>query len=97
MSGSATNIDLLAWGNAGLRLQAVRGPNRDRVPDHDHGGSTMLTGQCMLVQRVGDGIHISPARPKEGNVSFELHAPGYTTVDAACRSGKMEHLKVLPA
>ena len=68
----------------------------DWVPDHDNGGVAQQTIQAMLFQPVDDKIYLLPAWPKEWNVSFKLHAPKNTTVEARYRAGKITELKVHP-
>jgi len=50
----------------------------------------------MLLQADGDKIRLLPAWPKDGDVSFKLHAPKNTTVECVYRKGRIESLKVTP-
>ena len=81
------------------RFPAFFGPGHDWVPDHNWGGSGMVGLQEMLMAAdpYGDGkIYLLPAWPKEWNVSFKLHAPQQTTVEATVKNGKLAELKVTP-
>jgi hypothetical protein len=50
----------------------------------------------MLMQCEGNEIRLLPCWPKEWNVSFKLHAPYNTTVEAVYKNGKYEKLIVTP-
>ncbi len=81
------------------RFPAFFGPGHDWVPDHNWGGSGMVGLQEMLLAAdpYGDGkIYLLPAWPKDWNVSFKLHAPQQTTVEATVKNGKVTELKVTP-
>ncbi len=81
------------------RFPAFFGPGHDWVPDHNWGGSGMVGLQEMLMAAdpYGDGrIHLLPAWPKDWNVSFKLHAPQQTTVEAMVKNGRLTELKVSP-
>ena len=68
----------------------------DWIPDHDNGGVCQNTVQSMLLQDVGDKIHLLPAWPKEWNVRFKLHAAKQTAVECEYNAGKLVSLKVTP-
>ena len=68
----------------------------DWIPDQNHGDNILTTLQCMLLQSDGDNIYLLPAWPKQWDVSFKLHAPHDTTVEAEYRNGKVTSLKVMP-
>ena len=68
----------------------------DFTPDHDNGGVCQNTIQSMLLQSVGDKIHLLPAWPVEWDVRFKLHAPNQTTVEAEVRDGRVVELIVTP-
>ena len=42
-------------------------------------------------------LRLLPTWPTDWDVSFKLHAPGQTVVEAVYRGGKFETLKVTPA
>lgn len=56
----------------------------------------MIGLQEMLLQAVGEKIHLFPAWPIEWNVHFKLHAPGNTTVEAELKDGELVGLTVIP-
>ena len=82
--------------NGRQRFPAMWAANNDWVPDQDHGSIILTTLHAMLLQSVGDKIHLLPAWPKAWNVCFKLHAPRQTTVEGIYRNGKLEQLKVTP-
>ncbi len=86
----------MANSNASYRWPASWGPNFDWLPDQCHGGNLMAAINYMLIQHSGDKILLLPAWPKDWDVSFKLHAPRQTTVEAVYRGGKLETLEVLP-
>jgi hypothetical protein len=51
----------------------------------------------MLLQTDGRKILLFPAWPKDIDVSFRLHAPGNTVIDAELRGGQVTKLVVTPA
>lgn len=79
------------------RFPTFWGPGHDWTPDHNWGGTGMLGLQEMLLQTVGDKIHIFPAWPKDKDVSFKLHAPHSTTVEVVYKNQKIEKLVVTPS
>ena len=56
----------------------------------------MIGLQEMLMQTSGDKIHLFPAWPLDRDISFRLHAPQGTVVEASLRNGKIESLNVTP-
>jgi hypothetical protein len=78
------------------RFPATWGPNYDWLPDQTHGGNLMHSAQLMLMQPVGRKILLLPAWPAGWDVSFRLHAPGRTVVEAIVRGGKLAQLTVEP-
>jgi hypothetical protein len=78
------------------RYPTFWGPGHDWVPDHNWGGSGMIGLQEMLMQTTDQKILLFPAWPKEWDVSFKLHAPGNTTVEAVLKAGKLVTLQVTP-
>jgi hypothetical protein len=78
------------------RWPATWGPNFDWLPDQNHGGNLLNTTNLMLMQAEGNEIRIFPAWPKTWDVSFRLHAPHKTIVEAELRNGVITKLKVTP-
>lgn len=86
------------WADGAHRFPAFLGPGYDWTPDHNWGGSAMIGFQEMLMQTDdGDRIVLFPAWPLDRDISFKLHAPGKTVVEASLRDGKLEKLEVTPA
>jgi hypothetical protein len=83
--------------NPHSRFPAFWGPNFDWVPDQDNGSVAMIALQAMLIQAEGRRIFLLPAWPQGWDVSFKLHAPENTTVQAVYRNGRVERLEVHPA
>lgn len=84
------------WADGRHRFPAFFGPGFDWTPDHNWGGSAMIGLQEMLLQTDGDKIFLFPAWPPDRDISFRLHAPGNTVVEAALRNGRLTMLKVSP-
>lgn len=82
--------------NSAHRFPAMWGPNFDWLPDQDHGSNLLGLTQLMLLQCDGDTIRLLPAWPKHWDVSFRLHAPKNTVVEASWRDGELERLVVEP-
>ena len=78
------------------RFPTFWGPGHDWVPDHNWGGSGMIGLQEMLLQTIGNKIHVLPCWPKDKDVCFKLHAPQNTTVEVEYRNGEIQKLEVLP-
>ena len=70
--------------------------DHDWIPDQDHGCVPMTAMQSMLLQPVGDKLHLLPAWPKEWDVNFKLHAPKNTSSECEVKNGKIVALKVSP-
>ena len=83
--------------NSAYRWPATWGPNFDWLPDQNHGGNLLNTANLMLLQSEGNSIRIFPAWPMKWDVSFKLHAPRNTTVEATLKGGRISGLKVSPA
>jgi hypothetical protein len=84
--------------NGGVhRFPAFFGPGYDWTPDHNWGGTAIIGLQEMLLQADDEHIYLFPAWPKEKDVSFKLHTPQNTTVEAKLIAGKIENLNVIPA
>ena len=101
LSGLAEEAGRILLGKVGnshpaFRFPAMWGPNYDWLPDQDHGSNILLTLQNMVLQPVGDKIHLLPAWPKSWNVRFRLKAPKRTTVEGEYRDGRLVRLKVDP-
>lgn len=92
----AKKLSLAKLSDGKHRFPAFWGPGYDWTPDHNWGGSGMIGLQEMLLQTNGQQILLFPAWPKDWNVSFKLHAPHKTTVEATLKDGKLVELKVLP-
>jgi hypothetical protein len=82
--------------DAPRRFPTFWGPGQDWVPDHNWGGSGMIGVQEMLMQTVGNDIHILPAWPMNWDVTFKLHANLQTTVECVVKDGKVVSLKITP-
>lgn len=82
--------------NARFRWPAMWGPNYDWVPDQCHGGNLMNTIHYMLLQHVDEKILLFPAWPQDWDVTFKLHAPGNTTIEARLENGRLVDLQVTP-
>jgi hypothetical protein len=82
--------------NANRRFPTWWGSTFCSVPDTDWGGCGMIALQEMLMQTDSTKIYLLPAWPKDWNVSFKLHAPYQTTVEAKVVKGEITELKVTP-
>jgi hypothetical protein len=96
LTTEAWRLTALKLEDGGRRFPAFWGPGFDWVPDHNHGGSGMIGLQEMLLQTDGRRILLFPAWPKDMDVSFRLHAPGNTVIDAELRGGQVTKLVVKP-
>ncbi|MCP5537860.1 MAG: hypothetical protein H7A51_16705 [Akkermansiaceae bacterium] len=96
MTREASNYNVQKLKNSPRRYPTFWGPGHDWVPDHNWGGSGMIGLQEMIMQTVGDEIHLLPAWPKDWNASFKLHAPRNTIVSGVVRDGKLVEMKVSP-
>lgn len=97
MTDKAKFFNTKKMNDSGRRFPAFWGPGYDWVPDHNWGGSGMIGLQEMIMQTIGDRIHIIPAWPDDWDADFKLHAPRQTIVQGKVRSGKVVHLEVTPA
>jgi hypothetical protein len=97
LTSEAWRLTALKLDDGGRRFPAFWGPGFDWVPDHNHGGSGMIGLQEMLLQTDGRRIMLFPAWPKDLDVSFRLHAPGNTVIDAELRGRQVTKLIVTPA
>lgn len=96
LRSEAWRLTALKLDDGGRRFPAFWGPGFDWVPDHNHGGSGMIGLQEMLLQTDGRKILLFPAWPKDQDVSFRLHAPGNTVIDAELKGGQVTKLVVTP-
>ncbi|WP_343667640.1 DUF5703 domain-containing protein [Chitinophaga sp.] len=97
LTADAAKLSLLKFKDGPHRFPTFWGPGFDWTPDHNWGGSAMIGVQEMLLQTDDRKIYLLPAWPKEWDVSFKLHAPYQTTVEAVVKGGKVISLKVTPA
>ena len=93
---SVADLAVKKLGNAPRRFPTFWGPGNDWVPDHNWGGSGMIGLQEMLMQTDGKIIRLFPSWPKAWDVTFTLHAPYQTTVEATLKDGKLLQLIVVP-
>jgi hypothetical protein len=96
MTAEAADFNTRKLDDSGRRFPTFWGPGHDWAPDHNWGGSGMIGLQEMLLQTIGDSLHVLPSWPKDWDVDFKLHAPGNTVVEASVRAGKVRVLKVTP-
>lgn len=97
LTDEAMRLNLKKWENGQHRFPAFFGPGYDWTPDHNWGGSGMIGLQEMLMQTHGKEIHLFPAWDLKRDISFKLHAPENTTVEAELHSGKLTRLEVTPS
>lgn len=96
LTDEAMNLNLKKWENGRHRFPAFFGPGFDWTPDHNWGGSGMIGLQEMLMQTNGKKIYLFPAWDTNRDISFKLHAPENTTVEAELRGGRLTRLDVTP-
>ena len=96
LTEEAAHLTIQKLKDADRRFPTFWGPGHDWVPDHNWGGSGMIGLQEMLLQTVDNKIYLFPSWPKDWDVSFKLHAPYNTTVEAVLRSGKIISINVSP-
>ena len=97
LTADAARLSVLKLKAGPHRFPAFWGPGFDWTPDHNWGGSAMIGVQEMLLQTDDRKIYLLPAWPKNWDVSFRLHAPYQTTVEAVVKGGKVISVKVSPA
>jgi hypothetical protein len=90
-------VTRLGNSNPNYRWPASWGPNFDWIPDQCHGGTTLATMHYMLLQPIDGKLHLFPAWPRDWDVSFKLHAPGQTAVQATLKDGQVTELEISPA
>ncbi|MFZ5517944.1 MAG: DUF5703 domain-containing protein [Candidatus Zhuqueibacterota bacterium] len=95
-SARAHLVKRAAAHHPGSRFPAFWGPNYDWIPDQDHGSNILICVQAMLLQADGDDILLFPAWPADWNVSFKLHAPGRTTIQAELQDGALVNFQIEP-
>ncbi len=96
LTDEAFKLNSEKWADGSHRFPAFFGPGYDWTPDHNWGGSAMIGFQEMLMQPSGDKIYLFPAWPLDRDISFKLHAPEGTVVEAELSDGKITNLKVTP-
>ena len=96
MTDEAVRLLQLKMADGPHRFPAFWGPGYDWTPDHNWGGSGMIAMQEMLLQEVGDTLHLFPAWPKDWDVRFKLHASKGTVVEAELKGGQVTKVKVTP-
>lgn len=96
LTDEAYTLNSEKWTDGAHRFPAFFGPGYDWTPDHNWGGSAMIGLQEMLLQTDGEKIYIFPAWPLDRDISFRLHAPHGTVVDAELKEGKVTKLIVTP-
>ncbi len=96
LTDEAAQLTIEKMKDSPRRFPTFWGPGHDWVPDHNWGGSGMIGLQEMLVQTVGDAIHLLPAWPREWDVDFKLHLPRATTIKCTVRAGAIERLVLDP-
>ncbi len=93
----ATDLTLEKLGLDSTNLFPIfRDTIHDGTPDLAGIGSGVVGLQEMLLQTNGDSIYLFPAWPREWDVTFKLHAPLETTIEATWKGGKLENLSVTP-
>jgi hypothetical protein len=85
-----------ANGDRAVRFPAFWGPNGSGTPDQDNGGVANTALQRMLLQPVGNKLHLFPAWPAGWDADFRLHAPSNTVVRCVMSGGQLRHLEVTP-
>ncbi len=96
LTEEAADLAIKKLGDSQRRFPTFWGPGNDWVPDHNWGGSGMIGLQEMLMQTDGKTIFLFPSWPKTWDVTFKLHAPYNTTVEATLLNGKITQLTVTP-
>lgn len=96
LTAKAADFNTRKLDDSPRRFPTFWGPGHDWVPDHNWGGSGMIGLQEMLMQTIGDKIHLFPAWPQDWDCSFKLHAPAETTVRGLLKNGELVELVVTP-
>lgn len=96
MAAEAADFNTRKLANSPRRFPTFWGPGHDWVPDHNWGGSGMIGLQEMLLQTIGNELHVLPVWPSDWDVDFKLHAPRQTTVELSLRAGKITRLTITP-
>ena len=79
-----------------IRFPAFWKPGSDYVPDLDSGGVMATALQYMLLNNVGDKIHLLPALPEGWSVDFKLNAYDNTTVRVKSAGREIQKCTVFP-
>lgn len=96
-SGPATRLRVVGGKGRVFRFPGYYGSPHDWGPDYDGAGNMGNTLQEMLLQPApNDKLLLLPAWPQDWNVSFKLHAPGKTVVEATVKDGRVVDLVVTP-
>lgn len=96
LTDEAADLAIKKLSDSNRRFPTYWGPGNDWVPDHNWGGSGMIGLQEMLMQTDGKTILLFPSWPKQWDVTFKLHAPYQTTVEATLKEGKITQIIVTP-
>lgn len=72
--------DRLTVPSAYARFPAFWGPSFDWIPDQDQGGSAAHAFQLMVMQCIGDNVHIAPTWPESWSLNFKMAGPYGTTI-----------------
>jgi hypothetical protein len=87
--------------HGGYRFEGFAGHYQDYEPSLDHYGFMRTGLDYMLMAPKDDeklGVFLFPAFPVDKwDVEFKLHAPKNTTIEAACKGGKLAYLIVTPS
>jgi hypothetical protein len=98
-------VNRLTTPSAYARFPAFWGPGFDWIPDQDQGGSAAHAFQLMVMQCIGDRIHLLPAWPDDWSVDFKLAGPSGLRVSGRkaaggklsyqVEGGQLEEFKIL--
>ena len=83
---------------AGWRFTGFAAHYQDYEPSLDHLSTMRTAVHYMLVQwsSVNDTVFLFPSWPTQWDVTFRLHAPLSTVIEASCIGGKLKSLTVTP-
>ncbi|HBE67372.1 MAG TPA: hypothetical protein DDW52_04410 [Planctomycetaceae bacterium] len=81
-------VNRLTTPSAYARFPAFWGPSFDWIPDQDQGGSAAHAFQLMVMQSIGNRIHLLPAWPEHWTVDFKLNAPSGVSVHGRKEAGQ---------
>jgi len=74
--------------SAYARFPAFWGPGFDWIPDQDQGGSAAHAFQLMVLQAIGDHLHLLPAWPASWSLDFKLAGPHGTSIQGSKAPGQ---------